>query len=381
MATVNKNLESLTEDDVIRISEHYLMGWHNIEKEFGFRVKGLNKRRAEMGLTALDKNVSLDYRLAYITSHYSSNEIHSAIENVLKNSRVAENRWSGIELLDCRFGRDYIRAFRHLLGSSEYRKLSEKYRVDKLKETQTEKYGGVGLAGKDTAKKAIKTNTLRYGVSNPMQSDEIKQTLLNNNKAKFGGVSPFNSADVRAKAIESRDKKIHSQMNEFRKNGSVSDLDCFESEAEKIVFGKLVSRFGKNDVFYQYGIHPADKRYPFNCDFYIKSLDLFIELNGHYSHHTHWFDANNPDDILRKKHLLDSGKKRSINAVKVWCDADVNKRACAKKNALNYLVFWDGSNKQINKQRIPALRDFYEWFDTYDCDTNAFLNAHPENTY
>ena len=381
MATVNKNLESLTEDDVIRISEHYLMGWHNIEKEFGFRVKGLNKRRAEMGLTALDKNVSLDYRLVYITSHYSSNEIHSAIENVLKNSRVAENRWSGIELLDCRFGRDYIRAFRHLLGSSEYRKLSEKYRVDKLKETQTEKYGGVGLAGKDTAKKAIKTNTLRYGVSNPMQSDEIKQTLLNNNKAKFGGMSPFNSADVRAKAIESRDKKIHSQMNEFRKNGSVSDLDCFESEAEKIVFGKLVSRFGKNDVFYQYGIHPVDKRYPFNCDFYIKSLDLFIELNGHYSHHTHWFDANNPDDILRKKHLLDSGKKRSINAVKVWCDADVNKRACAKKNALNYLVFWDGSNKQINKQRIPALRDFYEWFDTYDCDTNAFLNVYPENTY
>lgn len=381
MATVNKNLENLTEDDIVRISERYLMGWHNIEKEFGFRAKGLNRRRAEMGLTALDKNVSLDYRLAYITSHYSSEEIRSAIENVLKNDRVAANRWSGIELLDCRFGRDYARAFRRLLGSSEYRKLSEKYRVDKLKETQTEKYGGIGLAGRDTAEKAIKTNILRYGTLNPMQSDEVKQTVLNNNKAKFGGMSPFNSADVRAKAIESRDKKIHSQIDEFRKNGKISDLNCFESAAEKIVFGKLVSRFGKDDVFYQYGVHPADRRYPFNCDFYIKSLDLFIELNGHYSHHTHWFDANNSDDILRRKHLLDSGKKRSINAAKVWCDTDVNKRACAKKNGLNYLVFWDGRSKRINEQLIPALRDFYEWFDTYDCDTKAFLNAHPENTY
>lgn len=381
MATVNKNLEALAEEDIIRISERYLMGWHDVEKDYGFRIKGLNRKRNEIGLEPLDKNKSLDYRLDYITSHYSVDAIHEAIENVLKNNRVAENRWSGIELLDCRFGCDYVRAFRHLLGSAEYRRLSEKYRVDKLKETHCDRYGGVGLAGKSTADKAAETNINRYGVSNPMQSAEVKQNLLKTNAVKYGGASPFSSSDVREKALNSKSEKIYLQMNKFKEDGIIKDLNCFESEAEKIVFCELVSKFGKNDVFYQYGIHPADKRYPFNCDFYIKSLDLFIELNGHYSHHTHWFDENDSNDVLRRSHMLSSGKRRNVNAVKVWCETDVRKRSFAKKNKLNYLVFWDGSTKQISKTRVPALKDFYEWFDTYDCDTNAFLSSHPENTY
>lgn len=381
MATINKNLEALTEDDILKISERYLMGWHNIEKEYGFRLKGLNKKRALIGLDNLDKNKSLDYRLDYIKNHYSRNAIHSAIENLLKNNRVADARWSGIELLDCCFGRDYVRAFRQLIGSSEYRRLSEKHRVNKLKETQCEKYGGVGLAGRVTADKAAETSVIRYGVSNPMQANEVKQNLLNTNMSKYGGMSPFSSSDVRKKAMNSKIERIYRQMEVFKNNGVIADVDCFESEAEKIVFCELVSKFGRHDIFYQYGIHPADKRYPFNCDFYIKSLDLFIELNGHYSHHTHWFDDKDMNDLLRQKHMLLSGKKRSMNAVKVWCETDVKKRLAAKTNGLNYLVFWDGTNKSVNKSRVPVLRDFYIWFDTYKCDTNTFLRDYPNNTY
>ena len=150
---------------------------------------------------------------------------------------------------------------------------------------------------------------------------------------------------------------------------------------EMVVFQALVNKFGREDVFYQYGIHPSDKRYPFNCDFYIKSLDLFIELNSHYSHHTHWFDPNDADDLLRQKNILTYGKKRSKDLLRVWCSTDVQKRETAKNNGLNYLVFWDGTSTKRNKVSVPNLRDFYEWFNDYCCDTAAFLKDHPENTY
>lgn len=381
MATINKNLEKLSEADILRISEHYLMGWHDLEKEYGFRIKSLNNKRAKLGLELLDKNKSLDYRIEYIRSHYSDDEIYEAIRDCLHHNRVAEKRWSGIELLDCRFGRDYTRAFRRLISSSEYRKLSEEQRVLKSEETQIEKYGGIGLAGQAAKEKAVQTNLQKYGVPNVMQSEIIQERLTEVNTVRFGGMSPFNSRDVRLKAAKAKMSKIYMQMEQFAKDGIIGNVDCFESFGEMIVFCELVERFGRHDVFYQYGIHPSDKRYPFNCDFYIKSLDLFIELNAHYSHHTHWFDATNSDDVLRQTHMLTSGKKRNINAVKVWCETDLAKRDTARRNNLNYLVFWDGTSVSVNKKRIPALKDFYLWFNDYNCDTDRFLKDYPGNTY
>lgn len=381
MPTINKNLEKLSEADILRISEHYLMGWHDLEKEFGFRIKGLNKKRVNFGFEPLDKNKSLDYRIEYVRSHYSDDEIYEIICDYLQHNRVAEERWSGIELFDCRFGRDYVRAFRRLIGSSKYRKLSEEQRVLKLEETQVEKYGGVGLAGQMTKEKAVQTNLQKYGVSNVMQSKVIQERLAEINTTKFGGMSPFNSYDVRLKAAKTRMAKIYTQMEQFAKDGIIQNVNCFESFGEMIIFYKLIERFGRDDVFYQYGVHPSDKRYPFNCDFYIKSLDLFIELNAHYSHHTHWFDLTNPDDVLRRTHMLASGNKRNINAVKTWCETDLMKRNVAKDNHINYLVFWDGTSINVNGKQVPTLKDFYLWFNEYDCDIDRFLKDYPNNTY
>lgn len=381
MLTVNKNLKDLSESDVLAISERYLMGWHELEKEYGFRIKSLNNERTKLGLEPLDKNVSLDYRIAYIKSHYTSREIYDTISEYLRQGRVSNDRWSGIYLFDCKFGRDYVRAFRALLGSAVYRKLSEGNRVAKLVETQVDKYGGVGLAGDVTYKKARDTLQERYGVSNPMHSDDIKDRLTEANASKFGGMSPFNSAEVREKAAESRMKRIHQRMQQFAQDGQIPSDDYFESTGEMIVFMELVNRFGRQDVMYQYGIHPFDKRYPFNCDFYIKSLDLFIELNGHYSHHTHWFNDNDPNDVNRRNMMLETGKRRNLNAVKVWCETDIKKRDFAKKNHLRYLVFWDGGNVQTNKRKTPSLKDFYIWFEEYACDVDAFLKDYPQNTY
>lgn len=368
MPTVNKALESLTVKQIESISIEYLMGWQDLMKKYDFRVKGLNFRRRKLGLRELTKEWSNEYRVNYIKSHFTYDEIHTAIFDYCLTHRVADTRWIGIEILDCRFGREYAKLFKELIGSSEYRKLSEMCRVRKVMETQNMN-GGMGLSNPIAKARAADTNLKKYGVENFMQQKDI---LI---------VSPFSDENVRKKGISSRALRVQDAMIKFKTTGVLDENALKMSQAELTVFYKLIQRFGKDDVFYSYGIHPFDSRYPFNCDFYIKSLDLFIEMNVHYSHGKHWYDSNNHDDKLRVEHLLSSKSKKSRESVQTWIKNDVEKRLKAKQSGLNYLVFWDSSCHQIDKKRYFNLRDFYEWFVDYDCDYVSFVKDHPENTY
>lgn len=356
MATYNKKLETLTTEEIENISVRFLMGWYDLSS-YGFRLKGLNRKRVEIGLEPLTKEMSDAYRLDYVRAHFSDDVIRSTISTYLETHHVDKARWSGIELFDCRFGREYARLFKALLGAQVYRDVSEKSRVRKLVSTQVDLYGGVGLAGRETFDKAHATVMARYGVSNVMQCDEVVKTLQ----------SPFADAQVRRKACITR---------LMRKKATMS-----QSSAEVVVYDALVSRYGVDDVYYEYGIHPYDARYPYSCDFYIKSQDLFIELNAHYSHGNHWYDAGSHDDVLRVRHLLESGNKRSANAVKTWTVNDVAKRAAAKASGIKYLVFWDGTQSHRGNKKIANVSDFKQWFDEYDADYEAFIHDHPENTY
>lgn len=96
-----------------------------------------------------------------------------------------------------------------------------------------------------------------------------------------------------------------------------------------------------------------DVRYPFHVDFYIKSLDLFIELNATWLHGKHWFNPNDKGDINRLNVYVDKvkmGKMFYQSAIDVWTKRDVLKRETAKNNHLKYMVFWN-----------QDLSDFYQW--------------------
>lgn len=81
------------------------------------------------------------------------------------------------------------------------------------------------------------------------------------------------------------------------------------------------------------------KEYPFCCDFYIKPLNLYIEIQGYWTHGSHPYDSNNINDLQK----LDTWKQKSINtmqyetAINIWTVKDVLKRQTAKQNNLNYL--------------------------------------------
>lgn len=369
MATKNKALTDLTEDDVKRISERFLMGWQNLMR-YGFRLAGFNRKREEFGLEPLTREMSFNYRLDYVKNHYSYEEQKSQVESYLENNLMDEQRWQGIELFGCRFGREYSKFFKELFGASMWRKMSETARKNKLVKTQLELYGGVGLANDVAKNKAVETNLKRYGCKNVMQNSDIQSRLAVVNNARYGGMSPFSSKEIRDKAMLSKIHNSAEAVNMYFKTGNIECLSKRMSPCEVEVFVLLLDRYGKGNVYYQYGLHPYDKRYPYNCDFYIKSADLFIELNVHWSHGGHWYDENNKSDINRRNQLSASDSKRSRNSVVTWCETDVKKRLTAKNSGIKYLVFW--SNK---------LTDFYKWLNDYNCDYDSFVLDNPLNTY
>jgi len=111
------------------------------------------------------------------------------------------------------------------------------------------------------------------------------------------------------------------------------------SKPEDLFYETLVIRYGINNVEREYSI---DKRYPFSCDFYIKSKDLFIELNLHWSHGGHPFDNSNPEDINKLNIWKEKAKTSEFykNAIETWTIRDVKKHLAVKENNLNYIEYY-----------------------------------------
>lgn len=201
-------------------------------------------------------------------------------------------------------------------------KLHDMFSTDEERKARSDRMKSIEVQSKIRA-----TSIERYGVPYYWQSDDGKKRLkvLLNNKA------------VQDKIIAT--KKLRGTLN--------------SSKPERIVHQMLVDKFGEDDIESQYH---TDKRYPFACDFYIKSLDLFIELNLSWLHGFHWFDENNEADVRRLKEMsekADGGKPLYKRAIYIWTFDDLRKREIAIKNNLNYLVFWNNN-----------LCDFKKWYES-----------------
>ena len=138
------------------------------------------------------------------------------------------------------------------------------------------------------------------------------------------------------------------------------------SSPEKALRELLVERFGEDDVVSQYW----DERYPFACDFYILSRDLFIELNGLWTHGYHWFDANSAMDaqtLAKWRARAQTDSAYFGQAAYVWTDLDVRKRAAAREHKLNYVVLWNGQTTLYDAKLWLCLGtpDGHDWEREY----------------
>ena len=205
-------------------------------------------------------------------------------------------------------------------------------RVDSIKKSNMENYGVESTNSlpevkakisktyhdkSDSEKQSIKdkrkaTNLTKYDVENYTQTDEFKDYY----KA--------NSYNFKLKEIETK-----------RKNKSFNN-----SIPEKMFWLYLVDKYGEDNVIPQY----KEERYPFFCDFYIPSEDLFIELNFFFTHGGHPFDPNSIEDQNKVKYIKSKmleGSKMYRQYLYVWTILDPKKQKIAKENNLNYICLYD----------------------------------------
>lgn len=112
-----------------------------------------------------------------------------------------------------------------------------------------------------------------------------------------------------------------------------------KSEPEEKMYIDLCKEYGEDNVIRQY---VDNKRYPFACDFYIPSEDLFIECNYSWTHGGRPYDPNDIDcqDQLSYRKLKSETSKYYKNAIYTWTILDVKKQEYAKKNHLNYKAIY-----------------------------------------
>ena len=201
---------------------------------------------------------------------------------------------------------------------------------EKIKQTNIQKYGVDYLFKSNIIKEKIKqTNIQKYGVNNPLKNKEIREKIKQTNIQKYGVDNPLKNKEIWKKSQDNR--QISSK-----------------SKLENNFLNYLKLKYESDDIITQY----KSKEYPYYCDFYIKSINLYIEIQGHWTHNDHPFDINNLNDqlimdIWRTKSLSDKYYKNALNT---WTIKDVEKRNTAIQNNLNYLEIFGKTdlNKYID---------------------------------
>lgn len=194
-------------------------------------------------------------------------------------------------------------------------KIKQAKRIKKIKETKLKNHGNENWCNTEKIKRTMLKN---WGVDNYTKSQDYKNLYKNKEFVR---------------------KKINKSYDTKKKNNSFHI-----SKPEFDIYQKLLNKF--SDTIHHY----KDNRYPFECDFYIPSKDLFIELNFHWTHGKEPFDKNNKNHlkILEKWKLKNS--KFYKTAEEVWTIRDPLKLKTFLDNKLNFKIFY-------------TKEDFENWFN------------------
>lgn len=224
--------------------------------------------------------------------------------------------------------------------------IKEKYGVDNpyqlesvkadIRKKLKERYGGYTWERSSSTYNKFKNTMIeRYGVENPMHSEICLKRLENTFIKKYGVTSPWINKDIWMKCFNTQNKN---------KKGTLYSME------ENRIYDKLCLLYGKDNVVRQY----KSKDYPYNCDFYISTTDTYIEYNGYWTHGSHPYNKNNIKDIITKVKII---RKYNNDPQWIWWTKDVEKINCAKRNNLNYIMWYNMKefecwfNKQINKNK------------------------------
>lgn len=229
----------------------------------------------------------------------------------------------------------------------------------KSRETCMEKYGVPYYAQTEEARKKMHDRALSEDAIGRMMKSMVSMYGV-----MYSHQIPSVKEQFRQRVIDNRDDFNRKRLATVMKNNTFNSSKC-----EDKLYDLLVELFGESDVCRQYN----SDEYPYACDFYIKSRNMYIELNAHWSHGGHWYTDDDAD-------VVSCWSERNTtyynNAISVWTKRDVDKRNCAIRNKLNYIVFWD---KKLSDAILwiamgcPDGRDWlyeYSWLPSRDLNIN-----------
>lgn len=223
-------------------------------------------------------------------------------------------------------------------------------RAGSVKKSMLELYGGYTMSSPILSEKAKKTKLEKYGDEYWSNREKYKKTM----KESTGYENSYQLPWIRERI--NYDRIIETK----RVNGTLNS-----SRLEKEL-GKLLKELYP-DIIEQY----RDERYSnpdskkkFVCDFYIPSIDLFIEYQGSQFHHGHPFNEKDKNDLKELEYLKSRSKYchevkgmskcQADVIIKVWTESDPLKRQVAVKNRIKLLEIWTGE-KDLTLETVTTI--------------------------
>ena len=219
----------------------------------------------------------------------------------------------------------------------------EKYGVSWATQTQQNRISCESSSARQKALDTYKKACLdKYGSTNWYSSDVGMKHVQSVKLEKYGsigynGIEKYKDNKTRMATI--KEKEIQTK----KKNGTLN------TSSQELEAGNILS-LHYNEVISQYKCD----RYPFHCDFYIPTEDLFIECNFHWTHGNHPFNKYSIVDMIKLSRLKLKARESKYHeiAIDVWTRRDVEKLNYLKH--LNHLIFYSLSEMKdyFNNRRI-----------------------------
>lgn len=227
----------------------------------------------------------------------------------------------------------------------------------------------IGLAnkGKSNSLKGVpRSDITKQKISNQLKGKKHSTSRRKQNSECHKGIKWYNDGVHEKQSFEcpgqswSRGRLPHSELSKQRMSESHKKIKLTKEQLEIRASKEYLTKKKNNSfnsskdeekLYEELLIKYADKtvlrrykceRYPFYCDFYIPSEDLFIELNAHWTHGGKPYDPKDKEcqEQLAKWKEKAKTSKFYENAIKTWTERDVKKLQTAKENNLNYRVIY-----------------------------------------
>lgn len=155
------------------------------------------------------------------------------------------------------------------------------------------------------------------------------------------------------KANQNKDKSLIKNAKNKEWETKIKKGNINTSLCENIFEHWLIS----NNISYHKNFN-KDYRYPWHVDFFLPKFDMFIEIQGHWTHGPHPFDSNDINDIDILNKWIEKSKYSAFykSAIDVWTLRDVEKRNVAKENNLNYIEIFSIDPNKIIQEIMKRIR-------------------------